>query len=208
MCFGGGGGAAEDMARQQRADEQARQRRVRQGMTQIDNIFSRFNDKFYGDRAKAYVDYATPSLERQAGDAREKLIYALSRTGNLDSSAANDLNRDLGMEMDEARIGIANEGQDVANRTRANVEDVRSNLVAQLNATGDSSAASAAALRQARDLSMPQGFSPLGTLFAGFANTLASIGSRADNNFSGFLGGGRALFGAPSGSQRVVGAGG
>lgn len=203
MCFGDGG--AGKQAAQQRSDEQARQARITSGMSSIDRAFGGFNDAFYKQRANNYVDYAMPQLERQATSTRDSLIYALSRAGNLDSSAAIKRNADLTEEANQQRIGIANTGLDQANTLRGQVENTRSGVVSQLNATGDSSAASDAALRSAQGLYQPAGYSPLGNVFASFAQTLAGIGSNAGNGYGGFAGGGGGgLFGGKS-SQRVVG---
>lgn len=202
MCFGGGG--AGKIAKQQRNDEVERQARIKAGMGDIDRAFAGFGDAFYKKRADDYSAYATPQLERQAKSARENLIYALSRTGNLDSSAAIKRNAELTDEENQARIGVANTGLDQANQLRSQVENTRGNVVAELNATGDSSAASAAALRNVQNLNQPAGYSPLGNLFASFAQTLSGIGSNAGNSFGGFSGGGGGLFKTSSGSQRVV----
>ena len=205
MCFSSNNSASK-IAAQQRADEVARQGRITSGMGSIDSAFSGFNDDYYAKRAKDYVDFATPTLNKQARATHDDLIYALSRTGNLDSSAAIKKNADLTDETNAQRIGIANTGLDQANQLRSSVENTRGNVVAQLNATGDSSAAAAAALRDTSNLNQPQGYSPLGNLFSSFASTLGSIGSNASNGYSGFAGGGKSLFGTGSGSQRVVGA--
>ncbi len=204
MCFGGGG--ADKVAKQQRADEQARQARISAGMGSIAAAFGGFDDGYYAKRAKDYVDFATPAVEKQGREAHDQLIYALSRTGNLDSSAAIKRNADLTDEINTQRIGIADEGLNQANAARTKVEGVRSNLVAELNATGDSSASADAALRQTANLNQPQGYSPLTNLFASFASTLGDIGSRASNGYSGLVGSSRPLFATASrGSQRVVG---
>lgn len=208
MCFGDGGAGA--MARQQRADEVARQARVNAGMASIDSAFSKFDDNYYAGRAQAYGDYALPQLERQATDAHRALIFALSRHSNLDSSAAIDQNRRLNLDENQARIDVANQGENVANQARTDVENTRSGVVSQLNATGDDSAASAAALRDTQRLDMPQGFSPLGNLFANALATAGTISSNPSNGYSGLLpafmtaGGGA---GSSKGSSRIVRAG-
>lgn len=206
MCFGDGG--AGKIAKQQRADEDARQRRINSGIQSIDSTFSGFDDAFYGKRAQDYVDYAMPGVQHQASGAARALIYALARRGNLDSSAAIRKNSDLTREMDEARIGVVNQGLDLANRSRADVENIRSGLVSQINATGNDEAAAAAAVRQAQAINMPQGYSPLGAMFQDFIGGLSRIGSNDANNFSGFFGGGGSPLFRSKGSQRVVGAGG
>lgn len=207
MCFSMGGGAAKKQAQQARADEDARKARIAAGMGQIDQTFSRFDQGFFDKRASDYVDYATPQLERQLKQTRDNLIFALSRTGNLKSSAAIDKNADLNYEADVARAGVANEGQNQANSLRNQVENARSGVTAELNATGDSSAAAAAALRNAANLSVPQGYSPLGNLFASFAQAAAAIGSNANNGFSGFAGSRSSPgYGSGRGSMSIVGA--
>lgn len=204
MCFAPSSGAGK-IAKSQRADEVARQGRITSGMANIDAAFANFNDGFYNKRKQDYINYATPDLERQTKSARENLIYALSRTGNLDSSAAIKRDGELTDEANSARIGIANTGLDQANQLRGQVENTRGNVVAELNATGDSSAAAQSALRNVQNLNQPAGFSPLGNLFASFAQSAAAIGSNANNGYGGFSGRGSSLFTPGGSSQRVVG---
>lgn len=191
MCFsglfGGGGSSSSKIAKQARADEDARQTRIRAGMGDIDSAFAGFDDDYYSGRARAYTDYADPQIDRQHDEARRQLIFALSRSGNLDSSAANRDNANLERDTNEARVTAANTGLDLANRTRADVEGARSNLVAQLSATGDSSASSTAALREAQRIAQPAGYSPLGSLFSTFMSNLSAIGSNPSNGFAGFF---------------------
>jgi hypothetical protein len=204
MCFSAGSGAAKREAARVRADEEARKGRIKAGMSQIDGTFSKFNEQYYGDRAKDYTDFAMPQLERQSKMTRDDLIYALSRTGNLDSSAAIKKNNDLTYDENIARISIADEGLNKSNALRNQVENTRSNLVAQLNATGDNSASANAAVRQATNLETPVGYSPLGNMFANFAQTIGNIGSNGGNGYQGFAGGAK-LFGGSGNSQTVVG---
>ncbi|MBY0392012.1 MAG: hypothetical protein K2Q27_01965 [Novosphingobium sp.] len=205
MCFGGDGGAG-DIARAQRQDEIDRQNRIKAGMSRIDQIFKGFDDAYYKKQGDAYSAYATPQLDRSYRDAKDNMIYALDRSGILSSSAAIKKNADLTNEFDQNRLDIANKAQTVANDARANVENVRGNLVNQLNATGDDTAAANAAIRQATALNQPQlNFSPLSQLFYNFTQGLQAIGSNARNDYSGLLRGGSGLFSNSGGSARVVG---
>lgn len=206
MCFDSlfGGNSAKKMAQQQRADEDARQARINSGMSSIDSTFSGFNDDFYNGRRQAYLDYAMPEVQRQAASARRALVYALANNGNLNSSGALRKDQDLTADTDRASLDVGNAALDAANQTRSNVENIRSGIVSQLNATGDDQAAGQAALRQAQAINMPQGFSPLGQLFSDFLGGVSQIGSNAGNGYSGFLGG-KPLFGSSRGSARVVG---
>ena len=204
MCFGGDGGAGE-IAQQQRADEYARQARIAAGMQKINDTFSAFGDDYYNKRAQDYTDYATPQLDRQYGLAKDNMIYALDRSGILQSSAAQKKNAELSNDFDQSRIDIAGKAQDTANTARSNVETTRGTLVNQLNATGDDSAAAAAAVRQATALNQPTGFSPLGQLFANFTSGLASIGSNASNSYSGLASRIGGLFSNSNSSSSVHG---
>jgi hypothetical protein len=169
-----------------------------------------FDDAFFAKRATDYSAFAMPEMNRQADTQHKNLIYALSRTGNLDSSAAIDKNAELVGEENKQRINIANAGVDQSNQLRSQVESTRGNVVAELNATGDDTAAGNSAMRSVKNLNQPAGFSPLGELFQAFANSVANIGSRASNGYAGFAGTAGApaggLFSTGSGSQRVVGA--
>lgn len=211
MCFGGSS-AADDIAQQQRADEVAREGRIKQGMSSIANIFGKFNDGFYQKRYNDYEDYALPQVNQQQAGQRRDLIYALARDGNLDSSAAVDKSAELQELGNQQRVNAADEGLNQENALRGQVEQTRGNVVSELNATGDDQAASQSAMRAVQNLNQPAGFSPLGNLFANFANSVAMIGSRAGNGYSGFLpgmmgggGGGASLFSNAGGAQRVVG---
>lgn len=203
MCFGGGASSANKIAKQQRADEVAREARIKSGMGQIATAFAPFNDDYYAKQQQNYVDYAEPQLDTQLANQRKNLIYALARTGNLDSSAANKESNDLTQAGDQQKIAIQNQGLDYANTDRQNVENARSDIVSQLNATGDDTAAAQAAVRQAQNLGMPQGYSALGNMFADFANQVATIGSNSNNAYRGFVPTSAPLFGS-SGSSRVV----
>ena len=104
MCFPKDKTASR-MAAQQRADELARQSRIQSGMSEIDRIFSgQFNPEFYAKQRQAYLDFATPQLDRQYGDTKDQLVYALSRSGLLDSSAGQTENANLSRASHDAEM--------------------------------------------------------------------------------------------------------
>lgn len=211
MCIPGlfGGTGTGKIAKQQRAEEVARQQRIASGMARINAIFdnptSGFNEDFYKRRGQAFTDYATPELDHEYGDAKRQLVYALTRSGLNQSQAGFDKNAELSREFDRNRIDIANKSLDYENDARAKVESARGQIVNQLNATGDDQAAGDAALRQSQQLQMPIGYNPVAGLFANFTGGLANIGSNARNDYSGFAGSRPALFKTGGGSARVVG---
>ncbi|CAB4135530.1 hypothetical protein UFOVP291_35 [uncultured Caudovirales phage] len=174
MCTGGGGG--DGGAAQARADEAARQARIKEGSANIDKNFGGFNEAFYNQRAKAYTDYANPQLADQYAQTQRNLTYNLARQGLTASSEAARNAGELQRQYNDNRAQIAAQGLDAANQARGQVEQNRSELLAQLNATSDPAAAAASAVNRAGILSQQSSFSPLGQLFA---NTTGLLGNAA-----------------------------
>jgi hypothetical protein len=209
MCFVSSGPGR--IAKEQRAEEVARQQRIQSGMAAINNVFdnpaSGFNEDFYKRREQGYTDYAMPEVNHEYDAAKKNLVFALSRSGILTSSAGIDKNAELSREFDRTRTDVASKALDYGNQARGQVEQARGNIVAQLNATGDDQGAASAALRQTQQLQMPIGYSPLAGLFANFTSGVSGIGSNARSDYGGFAGGGKpSLFKSTSGgSARVVG---
>ena len=169
---GGGGKGGSAGAKQARADEAARQARIREGTASIDNTFSQFDDNFYNGRQQAYLDYASPQLEDQYAQAQKELSYALARSGTLDSSVRASKLSDLQKLYDTQQRSVADQALGYANDARNNVEQARNSLITTLNSTADADAAAKAALGQAATLTAPQTFSPLSQLFADFTSGL------------------------------------
>lgn len=204
MCFGGGGG--DSGAAQARADQQQRQAQVDAGRSDVNSAFSQFDDKFYNDRAQAYRDYQTPQLNDQFADAQKQIVYALSRKGNLNSSVAGEQFGGLGKQYATNSDAVEAGAQDYANQTRQQVEQNRSDALTQLQASGNSDAASSDALNRARAVSQGPAVPPLGMLFTNLTGLAAdhAIASTygGANPYAGFSGGsfGSRLFGGGSGS--------
>lgn len=204
MCLGDGGAdAAARAAAQQRKEEQDRQNRIRSGMAQVDQIFSPFNDTFFQGRGKAFLDFARPQLEDQYRKAREGLIFALARNGLTQSSVGADKLKGLTTEYNRNRQVIEGRASDEANRARQQVEQNRSELVSQLQATADPTAAARAAISRQQYLYATPGFDSLGNLFQNVTAGLADATNTAANKYAGVN-----LFNTgstpQSGSSRVV----
>lgn len=166
--YGGGGdnGAAEDARRQ----EEARQARIRQGMSSIDSAFMPFNDDYFGGKSKAYSDYYLPQLQQQFDDANAALRLQLSASGLGNSSAGAYGTAKLAKEFADRQADIAAKGGDYAGQARQQVQDMRNQLTSQLNATSDAGAAAQAAQSQAyASMNRPNAFEPLGNAFTQLA---------------------------------------
>ena len=172
MCFGGGGG--DGGAAQARADEDARQARLKEGTARIDTEFSKFDDNFYKGRKQAYTNFAMPQLSDQYRQTGDQLAYSLARSGLGQSSESARQGGILQRDNALARQQIADAATGEAQKARQSVEDSRYNLVNQLQATSDPQMAASNAMRQANSLSMQTGFSPLANLFQNTTGVLAA----------------------------------
>jgi hypothetical protein len=199
MCGGGGGDGG---AAQARADEAARQARIKQGVANIDTEFSRFDDNFYKGRSNAYTAFAMPQVNDQYKQTADQLAFSLARNGVTNSSEAARQGGILMRDNAEARQQVASGAAAEAQKARQNVEDQRSNLIQQVNMTSDATLAGQNALRNAAILqNQSNNFSPLANLFQNTTGVLAAArnagaysggpGLDAYKNYFGFGGGKR-----------------
>lgn len=202
-----------------RADEQARQQRIREGTARINSIFDgspaqpagsgvnspadmaellrsaftsngsdlaqqlgqgseavqgAFTPEFYEGRKRAYVDYAMPQLDKQYGDAKDKLTFDLARSGTLNSSIRAGKDADLSSMYDTNRRAVLDEALSQTNNTRNQVEAARADLIAMLNSTGDVQSTVNSALSRAQALTQPAAYSPLSQMFGAFTSALGT----------------------------------
>lgn len=124
-----------------------------------------FDDAFYARREQDYVGAVQPQFETQLADTRNNLAYSLARKGLSSSSAA--VNRTAGLERyaGQKRREIADAAAGSANELRRDVENQRSALVSQLEASGDADATAQLALSQARAYRAPTAIGPVGSFF-------------------------------------------
>lgn len=179
---------AQEAARA-RAAEEARAAAIREGTASIDEEFEGFNDDFYDQRDQTYMDYYQPQLNEQYEDALARLTYSLARAGTTNSSIAGDALADLATRRDRELAALnAARDADVTN-LRGRVQNEKSNLLAQLNATGDAEAAANAATTSSRQLfSDTPTLVPLDGLFSTIGNSIGAYQTGVTNGarLSGF----------------------
>lgn len=132
-----------------------------------------FGEDFFNERANAYRDYALPQVDDQFKRTYDSLIANLSRSGNLRSSAGA---RNLGLlqrELGTAKQRVADQGLTLSNELRGEVERNRSEVVNQLQSTGDSQVAANSALARASLMRQPTSYEPLGDMFGNVTNAMA-----------------------------------
>lgn len=201
--FGGGKDkGAERAAAEARQREAQRQKRLSQGRDSIEGAFSTFDDPYYDARSKAYTEFALPQLEEQFGKQKQKLVFALSRGGNLNSSVAANKNRELQDEYQRNREMVLSRGQQYGTDARRDVADSRARLLSILSSTEDPTTVANEATRQAALLREQPSFDPLGNLFTDIAGTIDKV-QKANTAGTVFNGGGLFQDGAGR-SGRVV----
>lgn len=174
MCFFDSGGGE---AQQARADEYARQQRIKEGTAKINTTFdSQFTPEYFNGLRSKYLDYSLPQLQNQYGDASNELKFAMARGGITDSSVSAQKKSKLD-ELNALRAReIADTAQGFSTKAQTGVEDARSNLITTLNATGDAEQAASSAINRASVLSQPQQYNPITSLFTDFT---AGLGTQA-----------------------------
>lgn len=202
-----GKNAASDAATQSRRDEEARQKRIREGNKSIADTFdTQFNDPFFTGIRESYTNFARPQLDDQMNKAKEQLTYALARSGTLDSSTRGEQSAELQKTYDTNLQDIQDKARQYENDQRTSVEGARADLVSTLQATGDAQGASQAALARAKTLSATPAYSPLSQLFQ---DSTALLNQQAALERSYSLGYGSkprfttGLFGTPGSAVKV-----
>lgn len=196
--------SAKRAAEEARQREAARQARLSQGRSSIDNAFAGFDDNYYNTRASAYDEFAMPQLEEQYANQKKALTYALSRGGLLSSSTAAQKAAQLQDEYERNKALVASKGQEYGTNARRDVASSRANLLSILSSTEDPSTVADESLRQAATLRAQPAFDPLGNLFTDIASTIDQANS-ARQIGSAFNSGGSSLFSrGGKGSGRYV----
>ena len=195
-------GPSGNDAQQARADEAARQARIKSGTEAIDRQFSGFNDNFYNQRAQAVFDANLPTLGSEYARTRNSLGYALAGRGLLNSSVRDQRENSLENEMAKQRRIIGDQGLSQANDLRSKVEDSRSRIYQQLLSSADPSQATAAATRESANLMTPSPVGALGNFFNDWSNVyLANKQAQASQP----QGAGYSFGGSNKSSARIVG---
>lgn len=156
------------------AREAQRQADIAAGRSRIDEAFTQFDDPYYQGIQTAYLDNYNPQIEGQYNDAMRKLKLSLARTGNLNAGAGARKIGDLTEAYQTQRGAIAGQALDAMNKQRSAIEGARTELYSQNNQAADPAAAAASAAARVGSLAAPQGYSPLGDLFASVINNAAT----------------------------------
>ena len=198
MCLSPPKDNSAELARQREAQ---RAIAIKTGMGNIDSAFGAFDDDYFKGVQQSALDFYLPQLQDQYRDAHKGAVLSLSRSGNLSGSAGADTLARLKKEQEMARARVGDRALQFSQGARGDVENARSQLVAQLNASADPSAAASQAVNRAQLLSAPPVFDPLGDAFAKFTGSLANVAAAEKSGYRGLDTG---LFALPRGGSASV----
>lgn len=203
MCFGGGG----DAAGAARAQQQAQQAQVDQGIGQINKAFAGFNPQFYAARGQAFLDYAQPQLQQQYQQNRNNLLYGLANRGLLKSTTAGMQQDTLKSAAEQAQQGLGNQALSLEQQLQQQVGQQQNTLVNQAIAGASPQSVATGALESASQFGAPSVLPPIGNLFSNWASIYnTNQNNQLINQVLGTLPNNGQLGGQNLGSsQRVVG---
>jgi hypothetical protein len=157
-----------------KAEEAARQARIAEGQTGIDNAFASFDDPFYQGYTTQYSDYYNPQLDDQYGDAVKRLTLSLAQSGNLTGSVGAKQLSDLQKHYDTQKMGITNQAAAATQGLRGNIDQRKSQLYADNRAAADPGSAAAAAASAVTALQPTAPASPLANVFGDFFSNIGN----------------------------------
>lgn len=143
------GGGGDGGAGQLRADEAARQAKVRAAVDAVNNTFSGANrEAMYADIADATRGVATRDLDKQFGTASKQNLFGLARAGLLGGSVDAEAGGDLQQRYGEGKIRAEQAGLGAASDLQSTDEKTRQNLITLAQSGIDTGTASQLAAGQ------------------------------------------------------------
>ena len=167
-----------------RAQQQAQQKNINQGLTQINQAFQGFNPDFYKGIQNAYSNFAMPQLYSQYQPMANQLGYKLANQGLMGSSTDAYLHNQLGQQMGLAQQTIGNQGIQESRNLQQQVGNEKANLINQLQTSADPQSIAMQATGAASQFNAPSAFAPIGNLLNQFGQLY--LGSQAANTYNQF----------------------
>jgi hypothetical protein len=190
------------------AAERQRQANIAAARSAIDSGFNGFDDNYYSGISKSVLDYYTPQLEDQFGNANKQLTYDLARKGQLKSTSAGERQNELKSKYDLQRGDITTRASDAERQARENVSSTKARLYNLAESTADPAAVNTQlASENARLKAYAPELSPLGQVFGDYVTpAINTIGNGLIAESQGNRGFNTGLFDSKNkGSAKVVG---
>ena len=174
MCKSGSSKASKQQAEEARRQEEERQQRIAQGASIIDQAFAGYDDDFFSDRYKSYVDFATPQREDNIEQGARLVAAALARQGITESSVASEKKEELAEANAAMGREIASNALRYENMARANINEAKQRLLEQNAALADPGVANRLSATAAANAAALPTFDNITNAAANIAQGLAS----------------------------------
>lgn len=191
MCTPSGDGGAA----QARADETARQQRIRQGIAAIDKQFAGFDDNYFKDRENAFLKQSKPLLNNAFTGATQNAEMTLAERGMTDSSNASKVAAGLQGGYNAKASELANSAVDQANQLRTTVAQNREQLVSQLTGGENAFQAGRNAMNKVNAMSSQLNTSPVAGMITGAIGAYGAAEEGARHSKASNPMGGYGMFG-------------
>src|SRR5436189_4790667 len=170
----GDGGAGKE-AKRARAEEEARQGRIKAGTRRVRESFGKqFDDNYYSKLLKDYTGAYDTDIQTQYKDAYQAMQASLLRSGLFDSSEAARREKMATAALDKAKAGVTQQGLAAQNQRKQDVAYSENSVLSQLANTADSDAAFANASARNRDNTAPLVTPMRGQVFTDLSAGLAT----------------------------------
>jgi len=138
--------------------------------TGSEQTFEGFQPTFFDQRAKDYINFAMPQLQKQFQDNFEAIMYNMANRGLLGGSASQKAQSDLFTAAGQGRQKIADEAISQSQQLRQDVERARQSAIDLLYQTSNPALATQRAIAMASGFRQPSTFAPIANMFADLAN--------------------------------------
>ena len=164
----------EDQYAKAKADELARQARVDEGIDEIEDVFSQYDQDFYDKRSDAYMNYQAPQLKDQYKEGLKELQFALARGGRLNSSTEVAKKAGAAQDLQFQRQEMAGRAMQAASDSEAGVLEAKDKMIKLNLANADPDLAASLSIARSKALNKPPKYDELLDVFGNITEGLAS----------------------------------
>lgn len=194
MCDLFGTQAASDRAAAQAAkseqetkDQEAkRQSDVAAGKGSIDKAFSGFDQPYYDKYKTSYEGAYNPEVDRQFGEATDKITSGMAGRGMLGGTYSNWTEGEAQRTRDDARAKIGGDAENAASTLKSNVNQRKNELYGLNTTANDPQGIAAQATGSATSIPAPLPTTSLGSVFGSVLGPVSSFQNAYMNTIPGY----------------------
>ena len=139
--------------------------------TGMETAQPQFDDAYFGDIGRTYLDYYLPQLTDQYERAKRATI--LSAPGTNSSAFSRNVGQ-LETDFNREKVALGERSKGAEADARRNVEQTRADLISAAEGGSAPDLVAERAIRSSQFLRQPPAYEPLGDLFARYATTYAN----------------------------------